>query len=35
MNDPRIRSGQWMLIGRQEHTPTVGRIDLLAIAPNA
>jgi hypothetical protein len=34
-NDPRILSEQWMLIGRQEHTPTGGRIDLLAIAPDA
>ena len=32
-NDPRILSEQWMLIGRQEHTPTGGRIDLLAIGP--
>lgn len=34
-NDPRILSEQWLLIGRQEHTPTGGRIDLLAIAPDA
>ncbi len=33
--DPRILSEQWLLIGRQEHTPTGGRIDLLAIAPDA
>jgi len=32
-SDPRILSEQWLLIGRQEHTPTGGRIDLLAIAP--
>ena len=25
-NDPRILSEQWMMIGRQEHTPTAGRI---------
>lgn len=34
-NDPRILSEQWMLIGRQEHTPTGGRIDLLGITPDA
>ena len=34
-SDPRILSEQWLLIGRQEHTPTGGRIDLLAIAPDA
>lgn len=32
---PRILSEQWMLIGRQAHTPTGGRIDLLTIAPDA
>ena len=34
-SDPRILSEQWMLIGRQIITPTGGRIDLLAIAPDA
>jgi uncharacterized protein YeaO (DUF488 family) len=33
--DPRILSEQWMLIGRQLITPNGGRIDLLAIAPDA
>ena len=33
--DPRILSGEWMLIGRQEVTSFGGRIDLLAIAPDA
>ena len=32
---PEILSGQWMLIGRQEQTGQGGRIDLLAIAPDA
>lgn len=32
---PEIVSGEWMLIGRQEHTGFGGRIDLLAIAPDA
>lgn len=32
---PQILSGQWMLIGRQEQTGLGGRIDLLAIAPDA
>lgn len=32
---PEILSGQWMLIGRQELTGMGGRIDLLAIAPDA
>jgi hypothetical protein len=32
---PEILSGQWMLIGQQEHTGFGGRIDLLAIAPDA
>jgi hypothetical protein len=32
---PRILSSEWMLIGRQEHTGLGGRIDLLAIAPDA
>lgn len=35
INRPDILSGQWMLIGRQEHTGFGGRIDLLAIAPDA
>lgn len=33
--DPRILSSEWMLIGRQEVTSHGGRIDLLAIAPDA
>lgn len=33
--DPAILSSEWMLIGRQEITPFAGRIDLLAIAPDA
>ena len=32
---PQILSDQWMLIGRQEQTGMGGRIDLLAIAPDA
>jgi hypothetical protein len=32
---PDILSGQWLLIGQQEHTGFGGRIDLLAIAPDA
>jgi hypothetical protein len=32
--EPRILSGEWMLIGRQEITAHGGRIDLLAIAPD-
>ena len=32
---PEILSDEWMLIGRQEHTGLGGRIDLLAIAPDA
>lgn len=34
VQDPRILSGEWMLIGRQEVTGQGGRIDLLAIAPD-
>lgn len=34
VRDPRILSGAWMLIGRQEITSYGGRIDLLAIAPD-
>ncbi len=33
--DSRILSDEWMLIGRQEETESSGRIDLLAIAPDA
>lgn len=33
--EPAILSNEWMLIGRQEATPFGGRIDLLAIAPDA
>ena len=33
--DPAILSPEWMLIGRQEITPFAGRLDLLAIAPDA
>jgi hypothetical protein len=32
---PRILSDEWMLIGRQEDTGSGGRIDLLAVAPDA
>lgn len=32
---PQILSSQWMLIGQQEQTGHAGRIDLLAIAPDA
>jgi hypothetical protein len=32
---PEILSGEWMMIGRQEQTGLGGRIDLLAIAPDA
>ena len=32
---PRVLSEEWMLIGRQESTGMGGRIDLLAIAPDA
>ena len=32
---PEILSGEWMLIVRQEQTGLSGRIDLLAIAPDA
>ncbi len=35
VRDPRILSSEWMLIGRQEITSFGGRIDLLAIAPDA
>jgi uncharacterized protein YeaO (DUF488 family) len=35
VRDPRILSSEWMLIGRQEVTGHGGRIDLLAIAPDA
>lgn len=35
INRPDILSDQWMLIGKQEHTGFGGRIDLLAIAPDA
>lgn len=34
VRDPRILSGEWMLIGQQEITAHGGRIDLLAIAPD-
>jgi hypothetical protein len=33
--EPKMLSSEWMLIGRQEHTGYGGRIDLLAIAPDA
>ena len=33
--EPRILSSEWMLIGQQEPTGLGGRIDLLAIAPDA
>ncbi|GAB6057670.1 endonuclease NucS domain-containing protein [Desulfonatronum parangueonense] len=35
MTVPQILSSEWMLIGRQEQTGFGGRIDLLAIAPDA
>ncbi|HGC5849426.1 TPA: nuclease [Serratia marcescens] len=35
LSDPTILSDQWMLIGHQENTLDKGRIDLLAIAPDA
>ncbi|EOX7390095.1 nuclease [Enterobacter quasiroggenkampii] len=35
LNDPTILSDQWMIIGHQEYTFDKGRIDLLAIAPDA
>lgn len=35
MTSPQILSAEWMLIGRQEQTGLGGRIDLLAIAPDA
>jgi len=35
VRDPSILSGEWMLIGQQEKTNHGGRIDLLAIAPDA
>ena len=35
IQDPRILSSEWMLIGRQEITSHGGRVDLLAIAPDA
>lgn len=35
VRDPRILSSEWMLIGRQEVTSHGGRVDLLAIAPDA
>jgi hypothetical protein len=35
VRSPEILSDQWMLIGQQEQTGLGGRIDLLAIAPDA
>ncbi len=35
VREPGILSNEWMLIGRQEQTGFGGRIDLLAIAPDA
>ncbi|WP_395610380.1 nuclease [Pseudomonas sp. B22129] len=35
LNSPGILSDEWMLIGQQEKTNSGGRIDLLAIAPDA
>lgn len=35
LNDPAILSDQWMIIGHQENTLDKGRIDLLAITPDA
>lgn len=34
VQDPRILSSEWMLIGRQEYTAHGGKLDLLAIAPD-
>ena len=34
VQDPRILSSEWMLIGRQEVNSFGGHIDLLAIAPD-
>jgi hypothetical protein len=34
VREPRMLSGDWMLIGRQEITTHGGRIELLAIAPD-
>lgn len=34
VRNPRILSDEWMLIGRQESTPSGGRIDLVAVAPD-
>jgi hypothetical protein len=33
--EPKILSDEWMLIGRQENTGHGGRVDLVAIAPDA
>jgi hypothetical protein len=35
VREPLILSSEWMIIGRQEITKSGGRIDLLAIAPDA
>lgn len=35
VREPAILSNEWMIIGRQEQTGLGGRIDLLAIAPDA
>jgi hypothetical protein len=35
VSTPQILSSEWMLIGRQEQTELGGRIDLLAITPDA
>jgi len=35
VREPGILSNEWMLIGRQEQTGFGGRIDLLAVAPDA
>jgi uncharacterized protein YeaO (DUF488 family) len=34
VQEPRMLSNEWMLIGRQEHTKHGGIIDLLALAPD-
>ena len=34
VQEPRLLSDEWMLIGRQEHTSFGGIIDLLALAPD-
>jgi len=35
LNDLTLLSDEWMIIGHQENTHNKGRIDLLAITPDA